>query len=101
MDILSTLLLALVIALLIYLKWKNKPMNLPPGPTALPLVGNIHTMDGHAPFKTFLKVSQLFAEAFLTYRYSVEIGECRIRLYIILLQSSAGGIMSLDLNVKM
>lgn len=57
MDILSTLLLlGLVMALLIILRWRNKPVNLPPGPTAFPVFGNILTLDNRAPFKTFVKV---------------------------------------------
>ncbi|XP_058228774.1 cytochrome P450 2G1-like [Hemibagrus wyckioides] len=68
MDIPSTLLLlGLVTALLILLRWRNKPNNLPPGPTALPLVGNILTMDNRAPFKTFLKWSKTYGPVMTAY----------------------------------
>lgn len=69
MDIPTTLLLGLVIALLIFLKWRNKPNNLPPGPTALPLLGNILSMDNRAPYKTFLKVSRIFFVCLLVFLF--------------------------------
>lgn len=79
MDILSTLiLLGLVTALLILLRWRNKPHNLPPGPTALPLIGNIVSLDNRAPYKTFLKVSRSLQSAFSTYGY---LGALSILLY--------------------
>ncbi|XP_027018482.2 cytochrome P450 2C20 [Tachysurus fulvidraco] len=68
MDIPSTLLLlGLVIALLLLLRWRNKPKNLPPGPTALPLVGNILSMDNRSPFKTFLKWSKTYGPVMTAY----------------------------------
>ncbi|TSP46832.1 Cytochrome P450 2G1 [Bagarius yarrelli] len=68
MDCSSTLLLlVLVTALVALLKWRNKPKNLPPGPTALPLVGNILTMDNRAPFKTFLKWSKSYGPVMTVY----------------------------------
>lgn len=68
MDISSTLLLlVLVTALVTLLRWRNKPKNLPPGPTALPLVGNILTMDNRAPFKTFVKWSKSYGPVMTVY----------------------------------
>ncbi|XP_046732073.1 cytochrome P450 2C20-like [Silurus meridionalis] len=68
MDPFSTfLLLGLVIALFIVLRGRNKPHNLPPGPTALPIVGNILTLDNRAPFKTFLKWSKTYGPVMTVY----------------------------------
>ncbi|KAM9439753.1 cytochrome P450 2C20-like [Clarias gariepinus] len=68
MDIPSTLiLLGLVTALLILLRWRNKPHNLPPGPTALPLIGNIVSLDNRAPYKTFLKWSETYGPVMTVY----------------------------------
>ncbi|MCI4390646.1 hypothetical protein PGIGA_G00125010 [Pangasianodon gigas] len=68
MDISSTLLLlGSVIALLILLRWRNRPQNLPPGPTALPLLGNILTLDNRAPFKSFLKWSKTYGPVMTVY----------------------------------
>ncbi|KAM9439754.1 cytochrome P450 2C5-like [Clarias gariepinus] len=68
MDILSTLLLlGLVMALLIILRWRNKPVNLPPGPTAFPVFGNILTLDNRAPFKTFVKWSKTYGPVMTVY----------------------------------
>ncbi|KAI5626339.1 cytochrome P450 precursor, partial [Silurus asotus] len=39
----------------------------PPGPTALPIVGNILTMDMHAPFKDFLKWSKTYGPVMTVY----------------------------------
>ncbi|KAI5626340.1 cytochrome P450 precursor, partial [Silurus asotus] len=68
MDPFSTfLLLGLVIVLFILLRGRNKPHNLPPGPTALPIVGNILTLDNRAPFKTFLKWSKTYGPVMTVY----------------------------------
>lgn len=57
MELSSTfVLVGLVLLLLLLVRWRRKPQNLPPGPAALPLLGHIFKMDNRAPFKTFLKV---------------------------------------------
>ncbi|KAF7692655.1 cytochrome P450 2G1-like [Silurus meridionalis] len=68
MDVSGTLLLlGLVIVLFILLRWRNKPHNLPPGPTALPIIGNIWTMDNRAPFKTFLNWRKRYGPVMTVY----------------------------------
>ncbi|XP_061916522.1 cytochrome P450 2F3-like [Entelurus aequoreus] len=59
----AVLLLGLLWALLWLLydkKSKTTTSRLPPGPPALPLLGNLPQLDRHAPFKSFLKMSQTY-----------------------------------------
>ncbi|XP_017547262.1 cytochrome P450 2G1-like [Pygocentrus nattereri] len=68
MEISSTsALVVLVVLLFLLVRWRRKAYNLPPGPPALPLVGNILTMDSRAPFKTFLKWSKTYGPVMTTY----------------------------------
>ncbi|KAL6467707.1 hypothetical protein MHYP_G00233840 [Metynnis hypsauchen] len=63
----TSALVVLVVLLFLLVRWRRKPYNLPPGPLALPLVGNILTMDNRAPFKTFLKWSKTYGPVMTTY----------------------------------
>ncbi|XP_060128347.1 cytochrome P450 2K6-like [Zootoca vivipara] len=52
----------LVLTIIFILKWgsfwNSSSKNLPPGPTPLPLVGNLHMMDLKRPYRTMLKLSK-------------------------------------------
>ncbi|KAL7842710.1 hypothetical protein SRHO_G00243990 [Serrasalmus rhombeus] len=70
MDIFNTLFLAgLVVVLLVVVRWKSKMrrLPLPPGPLALPLLGNLVMLNKRAPFKSFLKWSKTYGPVMTVY----------------------------------
>lgn len=78
MEFSATLILAgLVLAFFWFMLW-NRKYNLPPGPTALPLVGNLPQLDKNQPFKSFTEVSYeknwnlLLGECVILYNFEVK-----------------------------
>ncbi|XP_034722666.1 cytochrome P450 2G1-like isoform X1 [Etheostoma cragini] len=69
MDLSVTLILAgLIMALAwLYSLKSRKHICLPPGPMALPLIGNLLQMDKKAPFKTMLKLSESYGPVITVY----------------------------------
>ncbi|CAI5692811.1 cytochrome P450 2F3 [Oreochromis niloticus] len=69
MEFSTTLILAgLILALLWIFNVKNKTnRRLPPGPTALPLIGNLLQIDKKAPFKSFVKFSETYGPVMTVY----------------------------------
>ncbi|XP_067306109.1 cytochrome P450 2G1-like [Pseudorasbora parva] len=69
MELSSSLLLVLVLAVLMLVRWKRKAsgVSLPPGPLALPLIGNLPIMDKRAPFKSFMKWSKTYGPVMTVY----------------------------------
>ncbi|CAI5769147.1 cytochrome P450 2K6-like [Podarcis lilfordi] len=60
----------LILTIIFILKWgsfwNRSSKNLPPGPTPLPLVGNLHMMDLKRPYRTMLKLSKEHGPIFRT-----------------------------------
>ncbi|CAM4557665.1 unnamed protein product [Leuciscus chuanchicus] len=69
MELFSSLVLVLVLAVLVLFRWKRKPSgrSLPPGPLALPLIGNLPIIDKSAPFKSFMKWSKTYGPVMTVY----------------------------------
>ncbi|KAM6987522.1 LOW QUALITY PROTEIN: cytochrome P450 2Y3 [Tautogolabrus adspersus] len=69
MDFSATVIIAgLIVALLWLLRVKNtKKYKLPPGPTALPVIGNLPQLQKDAPFKSFLKLSKTYGPVMTVY----------------------------------
>lgn len=69
MELSVTLILAgLIMALMWLFSLKSrKHMCLPPGPFALPIIGNLLQMDKKAPFKTMLKLSESYGPVMTVY----------------------------------
>ncbi|KAI3354028.1 hypothetical protein L3Q82_018582, partial [Scortum barcoo] len=69
MELSVTVLCAgLLIALLCFLSLKRRTkFSLPPGPPALPIIGNLPQLDKRAPFKTLLKLSESYGPVMTVY----------------------------------
>ncbi|XP_034288429.1 cytochrome P450 2K6-like isoform X1 [Pantherophis guttatus] len=61
-------LLLFILAIMFLLKkgnsWSNSSRNLPPGPTIIPILGNLHMMDLKKPFKTMIEWSKEYGPIF-------------------------------------
>uniref|UniRef100_A0A3B5BHB3 Cytochrome P450 2F3-like n=1 Tax=Stegastes partitus TaxID=144197 RepID=A0A3B5BHB3_9TELE len=69
MDLSSTLLVAGIILVLLWLFGGNygSKHRLPPGPRALPLIGNLPQMNKNEPFKSLVKFSQTYGPVMTVY----------------------------------
>lgn len=64
MDLSATLAMAGIILALLWFG-RKKSQRLPPGPFALPLIGNLPQLEKEAPFKSFIEVSLVGAFMFI------------------------------------
>ncbi|KAK2846641.1 hypothetical protein Q5P01_009640 [Channa striata] len=69
MELCGTLVLAGLIAALLWLFRLRSRANfcLPPGPPALPIIGNLLQLDRRAPFQTMLKLSEKYGQVLTVY----------------------------------
>nr|XP_060639626.1 cytochrome P450 2C18-like [Anolis sagrei ordinatus] len=63
------LLVFLFVSCIFLLSWKSRRVNalLPPGPTPLPILGNILQLDQGSQLKTFTKMSEVYGPVFTVY----------------------------------
>ncbi|KAM5165067.1 cytochrome P450 2C5-like [Mantella aurantiaca] len=64
-----SIILCIFLAIVLY-GWKRRSHNFPPGPTPLPLIGNLHIMNLKKPYKSFHELSKKYGPV-----YSIQIGE--------------------------
>ncbi|KAM5165069.1 cytochrome P450 2K1-like [Mantella aurantiaca] len=64
-----SIILCVFLAIVLY-GWKRRAPNFPPGPTPLPLIGNMHILNLKKPYKTFYELSKKYGPV-----YSIQIGE--------------------------
>lgn len=74
MDVSVTLFAAGLLVVLLWLFTVKTHKHLPPGPTGIPVLGNLLQLDKKAPFKTLLKVRvatplQLFCVVYSQYNF--------------------------------
>uniref|UniRef100_A0A3Q1I3B2 Cytochrome P450, family 2, subfamily Y, polypeptide 3 n=2 Tax=Anabas testudineus TaxID=64144 RepID=A0A3Q1I3B2_ANATE len=67
MDFFVTVVLAGLIVALLWFSTRSRKYPLPPGPVALPLIGNLPQVDKNAPFKSFLKFSETYGPVITVY----------------------------------
>ncbi|XP_063771259.1 cytochrome P450 2C5-like [Pseudophryne corroboree] len=65
-----SIILCILVAILYYGRKRNIYHNFPPGPTPLPIIGNIHIMNMKKPYETLHQLSEKYGSV-----YSVQLGE--------------------------
>uniref|UniRef100_A0A8C5QG28 Cytochrome P450 n=1 Tax=Leptobrachium leishanense TaxID=445787 RepID=A0A8C5QG28_9ANUR len=63
----TALLLCAVTVLILVLSWNRKPPNLPPGPTPLPLIGNLLQLDFKNMVQQFVKIGSTYGPVSMVY----------------------------------
>ncbi|XP_063771197.1 cytochrome P450 2K1-like [Pseudophryne corroboree] len=69
MDLLSSAVWAVVLALVLYLlsvlnDWKTTPKNFPSGPRPLPIIGNLHIINLKKPYLSLMELSKTYGSVF-------------------------------------
>ncbi|MBN3281755.1 CP240 protein, partial [Polyodon spathula] len=70
MGLFAGLVLATCVAALLFFlirRDSGKKYNLPPGPTPLPVIGNVHQLDFKCLFKCFVKLSERYGPVMTVY----------------------------------
>ncbi|KAM5165065.1 uncharacterized protein ACMZJ9_007480 [Mantella aurantiaca] len=68
-TMLLSIILCVFLAILLY-GWKRRSPNFPPGPTPLPLIGNMHILDSKQPYRSMHELSKKYGPV-----YSIQIAE--------------------------
>ena len=64
---LSTLLVFVLVACITYLIWIRRDKRVPPGPTALPIVGNLFSLASADPFESFARLREKYGDIYSVY----------------------------------